>query len=56
MEALFKKYFWVVNLAVLTAIAWLSAQSVVDYLAARYLTIDTADTELVSDVGDIELI
>ena len=56
MEALFKKYFWVVNLTVLTAIAWLSAQSVVDYLAARYLTIDTADTELVSNVDDIELI
>lgn len=56
MEALFKKYFWVINLTVLTAVAWLTAQTVVDYLSARYLTIDTVNTAPVSAVGDVELI
>ena len=39
MEALFKKYFWVLNLVVLGAVAWLIAQTVVDYVAAKYLVV-----------------
>ena len=39
MEALFKKYFWVVNLVALSIVAWLTAQTIIDWAAARYLTI-----------------
>ena len=45
MEAAFKKYFWVLNLAVLAAVAWLVARTVVDYAATRYLTVkETPET------------
>jgi general secretion pathway protein C len=50
METLFKKYFWVINLLGLSIVAWLLAQTVVDYLAATYLDIQpTATTETVAN-------
>ena len=39
MEALFKKYFWVVNLAVLAVVAWFCARTIVDIVATKYLTV-----------------
>jgi len=56
MEALFKKYFWVVNLTVLTAVAWLTAKTAVDYLAAQYLTIDESEVEVTAAADDVELL
>ena len=52
MEALFKKYFWVINLAVLAAVAWLIAQTVVDYAATKYLTVQPETASLQADVTD----
>jgi general secretion pathway protein C len=46
METLFKKYFWVLNLVVLTAVAWLIAQTVMDYAKGRYLTVPAAEPEV----------
>ena len=56
MEALFKKYFWVVNLTVLTAVAWLTAKTVVDYLAARYLAVDAAEITVTATTEDAALL
>ena len=56
MEALFKKYFWVVNLTVLTAVAWLTAKTVVDYLAAQYLTIETSEVAMTAVADDVTLL
>ncbi|MFT7625773.1 MAG: type II secretory pathway component PulC, partial [Myxococcota bacterium] len=39
MEALFKRYFWVINLLALSLVAWLIAQTIVDFLATKYLTV-----------------
>ncbi|MFT5429489.1 MAG: type II secretion system protein C [Myxococcota bacterium] len=56
MEALFKKYFWVVNLIVLAAVAWLIAQTITDYLAVRYLTVPNEVAEVATVASDDPLL
>ncbi len=46
MEAVFKKYFWVLNLAVLGAVAWLVAQTAVDFVRAKYLGVPSSPPEV----------
>ncbi len=50
MEALFKRYFWVINLLALSAVAWLIAQTIVDFLATKYLTVPP-ETATVASAG-----
>lgn len=46
MEALFKKYFWVLNLVVLAIVAWILAQTVTDYFAMKYLSGSAIDADV----------
>ena len=56
METLFKKYFWVVNLVVLAGVAWLMAQTITDYLAARYLTVPGEIAHVVTASAEVTLL
>lgn len=56
METLFKKHFWVVNLVGLSMVAWLTAQTAVDFMAAKFLTIQEPPVQLASAGTDVQLI
>ena len=56
MEALFKKYFWVINLVVLSVVAYLIAQTVVDYFATKYLNTESNNISLTASNTQLVLL
>ncbi len=55
MESLVKRYFWVVNLALLAALAWLAAKAANNHVAARIAALPTtiaAPEEVKADAAD----
>jgi general secretion pathway protein C len=56
MEALFKKYFWVVNLVVLTVVAYLVAQTVVNHYASKYLSAEHSEVMLTAENTQVQLL
>ncbi len=56
MEALFKKYFWVVNLLALSVVAYLLAQTVVDFLATKYLTVKPEAVVIASSADEAKML
>ena len=56
MELLFKKYFWVVNLVVLAVAAYLIAQTIMDVVSAKYLTVPPESMALSTETGDVKLL